>query len=71
MVSLFKPKPQFFKYVDKPSDASTKELASARPIYIDGLPAGGETPGIDDIPGLRTILDDYEQRIAALEGEQP
>ena len=41
MVTMFKPKPQLMRSVAKPDNVSTKELAEARPVYIDGLPEGG------------------------------
>ena len=68
MVTMFKPKPQLFRLVEKPDNVSTKELAEARPVYMDGLEAGGNTPvAVADVTGLQAILDDYEARIAALE----
>ena len=66
MVTMFKPKPQFFRFVSKPANASTKELAEARPVYIDGLPEGG-TVTIADVEGLQGILEGLEQRVSALE----
>lgn len=54
MATLPKPKPQFFKYVDKPANVGEAELGRARPVYISNLPAGGDTS-------------DLEAQIAALE----
>lgn len=41
MVTMFKPKPQLLRAVDKPENVSSQEIAKARPVYIDGLPEGG------------------------------
>lgn len=68
MVTMFKPKPQLMRSVAKPDNVSTKELAEARPVYIDGLPEGSSGPvAIANVEGLQDILDDLEQRVAALE----
>lgn len=68
MVTMFNPKPQLMRSVAKPDNVSTKELAEARPVYIDGLPEGDSGPtAVADVTGLQAILDDYEARIAALE----
>lgn len=68
MVTMFNPKPQLFRSVEKPANVSTQEIANARPVYIDGLPSGGSGPvAIADVEGLQDILDDFESRIAALE----
>ena len=61
-----KKKPQLFKYVARPASVGNSEVAKARPVYIDGLPAGGATD-IGDIDGLQSIIEDFEQRIAGLE----
>lgn len=66
MVTMFNPKPQLLRAVDKPENVSSKEIAKARPVYIEGLPEGGATT-IADVAGLQAILDDLEQRVAALE----
>ena len=58
MVTMFNPKPQLLRAVDKPDNVSSQEIAKARPVYIDGLA---------DVEGLQDILDDFESRIAALE----
>lgn len=65
MVSMFNPKPQLFRAVDKPANVSSQEVAKARPVYIDGL-AGGSTT-VADVAGLQAIIDDLEARVAALE----
>lgn len=68
MVTMFNPKPQLLRAVDKPENVSSKEIAKARPVYIDGLPEGSSAPvAIADVEGLQGILDDLEQRVAALE----
>lgn len=41
MVTMFNPKPQLLRAVDKPDNVSSQEIAKARPVYIDGLPEGG------------------------------
>lgn len=69
MVTMFKPKPQLLRAVDKPDNVSSQEIAKARPVYIDGLPEGGPT-AIADVEGLQDIIDDLEQRVAALEEAQ-
>lgn len=71
MVTMFQPKPQFFRYVDRPANASNTEIANARPVYIAELPEGGSGPvAIADVEGLQDILDDFETRIAAVEAAQ-
>lgn len=45
MVTMFKPKPQLLRAVDKPENVSSQEIAKARPVYIDGLPEGGGDGG--------------------------
>lgn len=69
MVTMFNPKPQLMRSVAKPDNVSTKELAEARPVYIDGLPEGGgsDPTAVADVTGLQAILSDFEGRIAALE----
>lgn len=69
MVTMFNPKPQLLRAVDKPDNVSSQEIAKARPVYIDGLPEGGNAGPISvaDVTGLQAILDDLEQRVAALE----
>lgn len=66
MVTMFNPKPQLFRSVEKPANVSTQEIANARPVYIDGIGTGGATE-IADVTGLQAILTDLENRIAALE----
>lgn len=66
MVTMFNPKPQLLRAVDKPENVSSQEIAKARPVYIDGLADGGPT-AIADVTGLQAIIDDLEQRVAALE----
>lgn len=48
MVTMFKPKPQLLRAVDKPENVSSQEIAKARPVYIDGLPEGGGGPITSD-----------------------
>lgn len=68
MVTMFNPKPQLLRAVDKPENVSSQEIAKGRPVYIDGLPEGSSGPvAIADVEGLQDILDDLEQRVAALE----
>lgn len=65
MVSMFTPKPQLLRSVEKPDTVSSKEIAAARPVYIDGLAGGAAT--IATVEGLQAILTDLEARLAALE----
>lgn len=67
MAQLPSPDPQLLKLVDNPGNASSSDIAKARPVYIDGLADGN--PTIADIPGLQDILEDFENRIAGLEPE--
>lgn len=62
MVTMFKPKPQLMRSVAKPDNVSTKELAQARPVYIDGLPEGGGGGGASttDAITIKGIPDDDE-----------
>lgn len=57
----YKRLPKYFKLVEKPAKASTKDLANAQPIYIDGLEDGG-TPGVS-----QEDFDALVARVAALE----
>lgn len=70
MVTMFKPKPQLLRAVDKPDNVSTQEIAKARPVYIDGLPEGGggggssttdaiTIEGISDVIANGYLLNDY------------
>lgn len=69
MVTMFNPKPQLLRAVDKPANVSSKEIASARPVYIDGLPEGGDSSPITiaDVEGLQAIITDLTDRIVELE----
>ena len=58
MVTMFNPKPQLLRAVDKPDNVSSQEIAKARPVYIDGL---------TDVEVLQDLLEDFDSRIEALE----
>lgn len=64
MPTLPKPKPQFFKYVERPANVGDRELSQARPVYITDLPSGDSASEVARLEGL---IDDLTARVATLE----
>ena len=65
MALLPKPKPRFFRFVAKPTNAAASELAKAQPVYIDGLPEAG-APEVTAAEFAALVA-----RVEALEAETP
>ena len=56
MATLPGPKPQFLRYVPRPASVGNRELAQARPVFINDLPGGDSTAEIARLEGLITSL---------------
>lgn len=70
MADIGKPRPQFFRYVDKPERVGEAELAKARPVYIADLPEGGGAEPevtLDMFNSAITRIEELETKVAALE----
>lgn len=70
MADIGKPRPQFFRYVEKPERVGEAELARARPVYIADLPEGGATEPEVTLVMFNDALariEELETKVAALE----
>ena len=64
MTTLPGPRPQFLRFVPRPANVGNRELAQARPVFIDNLQGGDSTAEIARLEGLITSL---AERVVVLE----
>lgn len=52
------PDPKLFKFVDRPDSVADSEVAKAQPVYISGLPTGGDSGSVawPDITGKPAVI---------------
>ena len=62
----YKKKPELLVYTARPANVGNSEVAKGKPVYIHGLPTGGDVT-IADVVGLQAIITDLTDRIEQLE----